>query len=279
MSEPVGITTDYAASTGDPEPYLRAIAEAGFGSIHWCHQWNTDFIYGEAEMRQIARWLSEFGLALNDLHGSAGKEKSWSSAVEYARRAGVELVRNRIDMARRLDCDVVIMHYPPEPDEPGERQPYWDRFRRTMDELELCAREGGVRIAIENGVFDTIEKMLSLYGPDYLGLCYDSGHGNCIPDGLDRLDAIKDRLIALHLDDNDGTGDQHRLIFSGTVDWQRLAGIIAASGYDKPVMTMEVVTKNEGVDDESEFLRKALETGRRFAAMVDAGRETPDPAS
>jgi len=274
MAEPVAMTTDYVESTGDPEPYLRAIADAGFGSVHWCHQWCTDFLYGEAEIAEIARVLDEYGLAVNDLHGSAGKEKVWSSAVEYQRAAGVELVRNRIDMARRLDCDVVIMHYPAEPDDEGDaaRQPYWDRFRRTMDELRPFAAERGVRIAVENGYFDTIEKMLSLYGPDYLGLCYDSGHGNCIPDGLDRLAAVKDRLISLHLDDNDGSGDQHMPIFGATVDWERLAAVIAASGYSRPVMTMEVVTREAGIEDEGEFLRHCLEGGRRFAAMVEAAR-------
>ena len=62
------------------------------------------------EIRQIERWLREFNLAVNDLHGSAGREKAWGSPREYERLAGVELVKNRIDMAARLGTDVVIMH-------------------------------------------------------------------------------------------------------------------------------------------------------------------------
>ena len=41
----LSITTDYAKDVGDPSPYLRSIAEAGFSHLHWCHQWNTDFLY------------------------------------------------------------------------------------------------------------------------------------------------------------------------------------------------------------------------------------------
>ena len=40
----LSITTDYAKDTGDPSPYLKRIADAGFSHIHWCHHWSTDFI-------------------------------------------------------------------------------------------------------------------------------------------------------------------------------------------------------------------------------------------
>ncbi len=86
----LSLTTDYASSKGCPESALRRIAEAGFTHVHWCHQWNTDFLYGHAEIAQIGRWLAEFGLGLLDLHASAGVEKNWVSAREYERLAGVE---------------------------------------------------------------------------------------------------------------------------------------------------------------------------------------------
>ena len=50
---------------------------------------------------------------------------------------------------------------------------------------------------IENGDFISLEKLFSEYGPDYVGLCYDCGHGNMIADGLDQLDRFKERLISL----------------------------------------------------------------------------------
>jgi hypothetical protein len=28
--------------------------------VHWCHQWDTDFLYSEWEIRQIGQWLDEF---------------------------------------------------------------------------------------------------------------------------------------------------------------------------------------------------------------------------
>ena len=77
----LSITTDYAnIDKGNPSPYLRRIADAGFTHIHWCHHWNTDIVYSCPEIEQISRWLDEYGLELLDLHASVGPEKNWFSA-------------------------------------------------------------------------------------------------------------------------------------------------------------------------------------------------------
>jgi sugar phosphate isomerase/epimerase len=263
----LSVTTDYVTSTGNPGPYLKGIADAGFSHIHWCHQWNTDFLYSRWEIDQIAGWLENCGLQLLDLHASVGPEKTWSSTLEYERKSGVELVANRIDMAARLDCEVIIMHTPGEPDDPAAKETYLDPLRRSLDELEPIAREKKVRIAVENGDFRTLRRLFDTYPPDYLGLCYDSGHGNMIPDGLDHLDSLKDRLISVHLHDNDGEGDQHNLLFTGTVDWSRLAAIMASSGYEK-CASMEVVMRNADTDSEEEFLKRAYATGTELTGMI-----------
>lgn len=284
----LSITTDYATDHGDPEPYLRAIAEAGFTHIHWCHHWRADFLYADAEIEQIGRWLKQYGLILNDVHGSEGIEKFWYSPKEYARQAGVELVKNRLDFAARLGADAIVMHVYPDTVAPNLR-PYneiaWAQLRRTLDELEPYARQRGVTIAIENLIdsvgihagavalpdaadnFDRIEALFSLYAADFLTHCYDSGHAHLGYDRMERLDPIKERLTVLHLHDNDGSGDQHRLLFQDTIQWERLASLIAQSGYTKPI-SMEVSMRHSGIDDEAEFLRQAFETGARFAKMV-----------
>ncbi len=283
MSHPLSITTDYRESLNDPSPYLRRIADAGFTHLHWCQQWNTDFLYGPAECGQIARWLKDFGLSINDIHGSHGREKSWGSTLEYQRLAGLELVRNRLHMAHQLGCDVVILHWPSAPGSaaPGSadaaaQSDYWDRMRRNLDALMPDCRRLGVRIALENMAADntaTLACVFDQYPADYLGFCYDPGHGNIAGNGLDRLDQLKHRLIATHLNDNDGHADQHRLIFSGTVDWPRLASLIAASAYDKPVMSMEVgIDKAASATEEPAFLADAARTGQAFADMVAHAR-------
>jgi sugar phosphate isomerase/epimerase len=270
----ISISTDYVADEGDPEPYLQRIAEAGFSHVHWCHHWKGDFLYSKWEIKQIGRWLKGYGLQLLNLHASMGTEKNWASLREYERRAGVEMVRNRLEMTSALGGDVIIMHVPVEPEEAKANRVYWAQLRKSLRTLAPVARRCGVRIAVENGRFATIRKLLAEYPPDYLGLCYDAGHANCRrdKDGMEQLEPVKDRLIALHLHDNDGQGDQHKIPFMGTVDWPRLAATIASSAYTKCV-NVEALIRNTGYTDEAEFLKRAFEEGTRFAAMIDARRE------
>ena len=164
-------------------------------------------------------------------------------------------------MASQLGSNVIILHAP------VNSTP--SLFRKSLDELKIFAQKHNVRIAIENVLnMKEIEVLLSEYDPDYIGLCYDSGHGNIAGDGLDHLEQLKDRLISIHLHDNDGTNDQHNPFFSGTIDWPRLARIIAGSAYTKCV-NMETTMPGSGIEDETIFLNTVFETGTRFTQMIE----------
>jgi sugar phosphate isomerase/epimerase len=263
----LSMTTDFRSDKGCPRDDLRMIAQAGFTHVHWCHHWNDDFLYGQAEIEQIAAWFKESGLSLRDLHASAGVEKNWGSLLEYERQAGAELVANRIEMTSRLGADVIILHLPPAPASEDQYAARWVSALTSLDELRPVARQAGVRIAIENGAYEIISRLLDAYEPEFLGLCYDCGHGN-LNDGLDQLDKLKGRLISIHLHDNDGTGDQHQMPFTGTVDWPRLAGLIAASRYRKGVNCEAVIGKS-GLEP-AQWLAQAYKACEEFQGMLDA---------
>jgi sugar phosphate isomerase/epimerase len=271
----LSMTSDFAGGRGCPEPSLTAIAEAGFTHVHWCHQWNGDFLYGDAEIEQIERWLKDLGLGVTDLHGTNGREKCWTSSREYERLAGVELVKNRVDMAARLGTDVVIMHIEPHEDDDVYGETYWTQLFRSLDELRSFAGNRGVRLAIELGDMEPIEKVLESYEPEFVGICYDSGHGNRRPDGPGWAKKHADRLLSIHLHDNDGSGDQHRIPFTGTVDWPRVIDAVAVSPYDKWI-SMECGMVNEPYKDKSEFLARAYEAGTKLAGMLEEARRKED---
>ncbi len=272
----LAITTDYVQSQGDPQPYLRRIAEAGFSHVHWCHHWNTDFVYSTPEIQQIQRWFKEYHLQLLNLHASHGREKYWVSPVDYQRQAGVGLVRNRLEMTARLGGDVLIVHVPSTA--PVEEHPTWlDCIRRSLDQLEPYARRSGISLAVENMPGDDYQMLgilLGEYDPAYLGFCYDAGHANLAGGDLAQLSAWSQRLTALHLHDNDGSADQHRLPFTATVNWAELARRIAASSYAK-CLNFEVCIQESGYTDEAEFLQQARQAGEKLTAMVDSYRQLP----
>jgi sugar phosphate isomerase/epimerase len=273
MVDNLSITTIYGkVSTGSPEPYLRKIAEEGFSHVHWSHHWNTDFMYSRSEIEQIRDWLKVYRLQALNMHGSAGVEKKWDSKKEYERIAGVELVANRIEMAGALGADVVIMHFERQAPHPEVDDLYWERLRRSFDTLEPIARKSGVRIALENfedDSFKEVKTLFAAYSPDYLGFCYDSGHGNMgRAEGLDHLEEVKERLIAVHLHDNNGAmNDQHRVPFCGTIDWPRLAGIIRRSGY-RNMINLEATMDYPDFKSQDAFLKAAFAAGNRLKEMV-----------
>ena len=274
MAMDIAINTDFLGGTGSPEPRLKAIAEAGFTHLHWCHQWNTDFLYSRSELDQYSKWLRGFGLQLLDIHGSAGQEKCWFSTEEYRRQAGVELVLNRIIMLHELGgTGSLMMHAPalrnnmPEVDPKSVRAQY-DSLKRSLDELLPVLEKYSVRIAIENlrnDTFELIAETMRDYPEKYLGITYDSGHGNIAEGkGLARLEPLKNRLQALHLHDNDGSGDQHQAPFYGTVDWKRLVKIIAGSSYKGRPLSFELSLRRSPFYERELELNQKPETVRAF---------------
>jgi len=203
--------------------------------------------------------------------------------------AGVELIKNRVHFTERLGGDVVVMHLNT-PDNmmnvPDLRKKFWRQVFKSFDEIrDFCLRRN-IRIAIENleyypcAEIDHIWKMLfERYEPGYMGLCYDSGHGaNSDEEVLDLLEKHKERILAVHLHDNDGYSDLHMPMFStNVVDWARLAGILADSPYSGAV-TLEVNIKNSGIhwrtlNDEIYFLKRSYRDAIKFGEMIKAGRE------
>jgi len=60
-------------------------------------------------------------------------------------------------------------------------------------------------------------------------------------------------------------------MFSGTVDWPRLARILAHSAYDKPISSESNMGRS-GITDETEFLARAYDAGIRLDEMVQKER-------
>lgn len=274
---------------GTPEGYpLNAVTDAkraGFTHIMWAHHWNTDFIYTEPELQAIASHLQTVGMCVEDIHGSIGVEKSIYSPVEYERLAGVELVKNRIEMAAILDAEFVVLHPCIVQDEallPVCRE----QGLRSLEDVESYALTRGVRIALENLFcnndtkqfdtelenFDTIEYYLDRFDPSYLGFCLDTGHCLLLGDeAFRRAEQIASkRLCMVHLTDNQGASDQHSPPFTWSSIWERTAEIIASSPYrrDKP-FTFEVNAKKNGIDTRT-FLHDAYEKGLRFIELFES---------
>lgn len=121
----LGINTDYEAEyvkIEEIEESIRRIAAAGFSHMHWCYEWDGDYIYSRSEMEQIRGWMDKYGLKAKSLHSSKGSRgvgngrmdvhyrKDYTSTIEYNRVAGVELIKNRVELAHILGTTEIVLH-------------------------------------------------------------------------------------------------------------------------------------------------------------------------
>ena len=81
------------------------------------------------------------------------------------------------------------------------------------------------------------------YPPEFVGLCYDSGHAN-FNDNLDEVMKLGDRLLVTHLHDNKGEKDDHQYPGWGTIDWKKVTGWLKETSLNKP-WNLEVAHENK----------------------------------
>ena len=76
--------------------------------------------------------------------------------------------------------------------------------------------------------------MIERVGSKQLGICLDTGHLNLTVKGhRDFILKAGARLKALHIADNDGVTDQHRMPFNyGTVDFYEVVRALREIGYE-----------------------------------------------
>ena len=134
-----------------------------------------------------------------------------------------------------------------------------ERSRRSMKAVESLQEEYGIPLAIENmpnipvmiGV--TAGELASLVEGTDLGVCIDIGHAHTSSQFDELMDAFSDRVVNVHIHDNDGRADQHLTIGDGNIDFRRVLKRFAGYGGNFVI--------------EARSLESAEESQRRLSAL------------
>lgn len=156
------------------------------------------------------------------------------------RETDIRRLQRHIAISARLGVRTVVIH-------PGGRRDAPDpalidklnieAFRRLGDH----AGERGVRIAIENMTrpgFTTASEMLGFLdriNHAAMGITLDTSHANM--SGVNVAAAVREygpQIVATHISDNNGSGDQHLTPGGGTIDWPAAMQAFADIGYNGP---------------------------------------------
>ena len=311
------VNSDYnndIKSWAEIERQLTNIARAGFTHTQWIHDWDGDYMYSPSEMKKAAVLLRQLGLNAHSLHASEGcvrgrrlpdgriqfshrvrlpeHRKDYTSEDEDLRSAGVELLRNRIQMCESIGAAAMVLHmqlpFEMLREDADQKARYYEQAIKSFQELEPDAKNAGVKIALENlpgtpqeEIDECFARMFDAFSDSYMGMCYDSGHATLqlSHPPLYFLEKYNARLFATHLQDNDGItlegmkdenilgNDKHRIPFTGVCDWEGIARLVAKSPIALPA-DFEVGIKADSEEEELELLVECRKASERFHEMV-----------
>ena len=266
---------------------IAAIADAGFDAVDYSFYWAKDEKDALGEdyadrAREIRGWIDAAGIVCNQTH--APLELKAGDAFDESNPTYVRLVRS-LEASAILGAEHVIVHRVVAPEGMDETE-YAYSFYTSL--RPYCERFG-IKVAVENlfkkkdgvyqGVFGTPEALTDIVrrlGTDCFTACLDIGHttfaGTPKPEvflmGMDGS-----ILHALHVHDNDFSGDQHQFPWNGKVDWNAVAKALAAIGYPGD-LTLEVFRSLQKYPAAllPDALRFAAALGRHLIGMITENR-------
>ena len=212
----------------------------------------------------VRREIEKRGLVLCDAHAPFGERENLGYPVERDRKWIHELQKSSLRVAGELGLKTLTMHIGRLCFHPDIETSTPEAVRKytleCLDELLPVAEENKVVLALENlfhptATSDELPAYIEHYGnPQYLGICFDSGHANVVeaestktPDQMDemiklawpertavyRTNCIEKMLpyiVTTHLHDNNGRGDHHKLPgVEGNINWERICTALASA--------------------------------------------------
>ncbi len=153
-----------------------------------------------------------------------------------------------LDVAARVKPEHVVCHTGFDPRHHRDQKRAWvSRALTLLEPLVDRAERLQVCLCLEN-VWEEDpslhQDILSRLDSPFLGFCLDVGHQHAFsrtPLSV-WLEALGERLLEVHLHDNDGSGDDHLPVGMGTIDFGLLFETLMRKGR-KPLLTVEPHTK------------------------------------
>ncbi len=151
-----------------------------------------------------------------------------ASLNERIRRASLDILFEALEVAQLMGSLLVVVH-------PGHLSPAGMKFpkayekihKRSLEEIDRYSKKLGIRVALENmpafSILDgrTCERIRELIDGTELYVALDVGHLNTVTHNFEEfIELFRDRIIHVHLHDNDGKNDSHLSLGEGNVPWE-----------------------------------------------------------
>ncbi len=240
-------TGDFNGYAGTVEEKLRLIREAGFRCADMDFTDIGIFMDGgwEDRAKRLREYAEGIGVTFVQAHSPCSgnpvvRDGRWETLMETTRRS--------FEVCAVLGIPNMVVHHGTRPGMDKKRffeenLPFTRAFFDVMEKT-------GVTFCAENSTkanmgdcywfFDGADMREFIEAADHplVKACWDTGHANVEGHQYRDITDLGGLLAALHIHDNNGTADEHRLPYSGTANFDEvLCGLIDA-GY-KGCFTME----------------------------------------
>ena len=165
--------------------------------------------------------------------------------IPLLRRTVMKRLKKSIHYAAELDCRLWLFH-------PGLKTGVshfypgkdWQLNLESVRDLLKIARKEGVKIAIENVpepypfIMKSVRDFSRFYNEleEEIGMVLDVAHANLNHQIQDFVRQFPEKIVHMHVSDNDGTHDLHLGIGYGTIDWEAVAKEIKKAEYNNLIM-------------------------------------------
>ncbi len=199
-------------------------------------------LFPRAEFERVAQVLGEAGIKPT-VHAPFC-DLSPGAFDALIRRVSLERLHLSLELAQAFQAEVMVFHSGYHPGYHRERYKPWQKFlSQGLEDLVKKAEDLGVPLALEN-VFEPTPEFLTpvveAIDSPFLGYCFDPGHALAFAHSSwsPWLKAFQQRLLEIHIHDNDGSWDQHLVPGKGKIPFEEIFTFLREKGLT-PALTYE----------------------------------------
>ncbi|WP_426348981.1 sugar phosphate isomerase/epimerase family protein [Alloiococcus sp. CFN-8] len=235
------------------------IKQAGFDGVllYWSDEFgNVDYKHNAELARQEGLFVENIHTSFDNINDLWMDNLSGNEITDYLMQC--------VDDCNEYEIPTMIVHITSGECPPKANILGINRIRKITERAEQL----GVNVALENlRNIENLGKVFDNIHSSRLGFCFDSGHQNYRSKNTDLLSMYGDRLMAIHLHDNDESADQHRMPFDGNINWELVMKKLTHINYKGPT-ALEIMNMGyEHIKESREFLAIAFERAKRLDAL------------
>lgn len=235
-------------------------------------------------VRPYKEAAKKYGVAISQVHAPF---PIWIKDNDFANSRMPDALKKSIAITAYLDCPHCVIHPAWASPNAARTMPdeEWELNRKLYSDLIPTLKQYDVIALLENmftrgegGVvygaacadyFEAsryVDDLNAIAGETRFGFCLDTGHCLLVRQNLTRaVNILGHRLLALHMQDISGYGDDHRAPFTGITNWVAFLDELKAIGYQGD---LNFEAHNAVIPYPTEMLTEALAilgaTGRYF---------------